>query len=262
MRNDFFELIIKDGPIIGAAIHSGHKVREELRPYLNLNESERLREEDPYTDRWADVAPNTIKAFHSRFEVDLNRSRDKAVYRKPEDAWGLKVWKEDLPEAIVQMSLAQYDFFYSEVKNMLSKIYDQHGFIIVLDIHTYNHKRAGVEGAEANPKENPEVNIGTSNMKREQWAPVVDGFMEDLRKFDFNGRQLDVRENVKFKGGYFSNWIHSQFPQSCSIAIEFKKFFMNEWSGELNADQHKTLYKALEFTKGNLLENSRRIQRK
>lgn len=259
MDNTFYELIVNDGPIVGAAIHSGHSVRKELIPYLNLSDAERLREEDPYTDKWADVAENTIKVFRSRFEVDLNRSREKAVYLKPEDAWGLKVWKDDLPAAIIDVSLAEYDSFYDATKKMLTSIYEQYGYIIVLDIHTYNHKREGADGPEANPIENPEVNIGTSNMNREHWAPVVDGFIDDLQQFDYAGRTLDVRENVKFKGGFFSNWVHSQFPESCSIAIEFKKFFMNEWTGEYDKDQHRNIYSALEFSKKNLLKNSKKI---
>lgn len=259
MNNTFFELVVGDSPIVGAAIHCGHEIRPELNKYMALNEMERLREEDPYTDKWAEVAENTIKVFRSRFEVDLNRTREKAVYLKPEDAWGLQVWKENLPSSIIDISLAEYDSFYDAAKKMLSRIYEQYGYIIVLDIHTYNHKREGADGPEANPKDNPEVNIGTSNMNREHWAPVVDGLIEDLEQFDYAGRTLDVRENVKFKGGFFSNWVHSHFPESCSIAIEFKKFFMNEWTGEYDSEQHKNIYSALEFSKNNLLNNSEKI---
>ena len=32
-------------------------------------------------------------ARRSRFEVDLNRPREEAVYRVPEDCWGLDVWR-------------------------------------------------------------------------------------------------------------------------------------------------------------------------
>ena len=34
------------------------------------------------------------------------------MYRKPEDAWGLQVWKGDPPEEEVEKSLAAYDAFY------------------------------------------------------------------------------------------------------------------------------------------------------
>lgn len=259
MINSFFNLHTADSPLVGAAIHSGHAVRDELHKYMNLSESERLREEDPYTDLWAEVAPNTIRVFRSRFEVDLNRSPSKAIYLKPADAWGLQVWKQKLPEEMVRQSMLAYEQFYESVKTMLQQIIHRYGYVIVLDIHTYNHKREGIHGPEANPIENPEVNIGTSNMNRSLWAPVVDSFMEDLRQFNFNGRHLDVRENIKFKGGHFSNWIHSQFPESCSIAIEFKKFFMDEWTGECYPEQHQLIHKALSSATKNILKNSHKI---
>jgi len=51
--------------------------------------------------------------------------------------------------------------------------------------------------------------------------------------FDFNGRHLDVRENVAFQGkGEQTRFVHDRYPgRGCAIALEFKKFFMDEWSG-------------------------------
>lgn len=260
MENTFFKLTTGDSPIIGASIHNGHEIRKELMDYMNLSEQERLREEDPYTAAFADLVESTIKVSRSRFEVDLNRSRDKAIYLRPEDAWGLRVWKQELPESIVSVSLAQYDTFYNAVKQMLEQIHDKFGYIIVLDIHSYNHKREGQNGPEADPDKNPDINIGTSNMNREMWEPVVEGFIEDLGRQDFAGRKLSVKENVKFKGGYFSNWIHKQFPDtSCSLAIEYKKIFMNEWTGELDKDKHKQLIQGLKNSIPQIVKNSKKI---
>ncbi|MBU0678352.1 MAG: N-formylglutamate amidohydrolase, partial [Verrucomicrobia bacterium] len=125
----------------------------------------------------------------------------------------------------------------------------------VLDIHTYNHRRNGPDGEPADPAANPEVNIGTGTMDREQWAPLADRFITDLRSFDLNGRHLDVRENVKFRGGFFSRFIHEHFPKSgCSLAIEFKKFFMNEWTGELDNAMHDQIREALASAVPGLLD--------
>ena len=57
--------------------------------------------------------------------------------------------------------------------------------------------------------------------------------MEAMAAFDFNGRRLDVRENIAFQGkGEQTRFIHSRYPgRGGAIAIEFKKFFMDEWSG-------------------------------
>jgi N-formylglutamate deformylase len=93
---------------------------------------------------------------------------------------------------------------------------------------------------------NPEINLGTGTMDRRRWAPVVDRWLEVMRKSDFLGRHLDVRENVKFFGGQLPRWINDNFPDSvCALAIEVKKFFMNEWTGELDVQQHRAIGKVL-----------------
>ena len=78
------------------------------------------------------------------------------------------------------------------------------------------------------------MNLGTGTMPdRNRWAPLIDRFIHELRSFDFPEGKLDVRENVKFRGGAFPAWAHRTFPESaCVLSIEFKKFFMDEWTGE------------------------------
>lgn len=235
-----------DGPLVAAAIHHGHDVRAELVPLLAASEQDRLREEDPYTGDWTSVAPNRIVALRSRFEVDLNRPRQQAVYLRPEDAWGLRVWKQTPPEQVVQRCLAVYDDFYREVRRLLEGLTARHQRVVVFDLHSYNHRRSGPDAPAADADQNPEVNVGTGNMNRRQWAPVVNGFMDAMADFDFLGRRLDVRKNVRFQGGSFSCWIHDTFPGSvCSIAVDVKKFFMDEWSGEPDPGQIEALRAAL-----------------
>jgi hypothetical protein len=80
----------------------------------------------------------------------------------------------------------------------------------------------------------PDINIGTASMPRDQWAFLVDPLMDAMRDFDFRGRRLDVRENVAFQGrGELTRFVHQRHPRSgCAIAIEFKKFYMDEWTGK------------------------------
>jgi len=42
-----------------------------------------------------------------------------------------------------------------------------------------------------------------------------------------------LRENVAFEGkGEQTRFIHERYPnRACAIALEFKKFFMDEWTG-------------------------------
>lgn len=219
-------------PIVATAIHEGHQTRDELSELFNLSEKERLREEDPFTAKWLNISDNNIIVHHSRFEADVNRPREKAVYIKPEDAWNLQVWKKELNQEIAQRSLEVYDDFYRKVRSYFDSLFELHEHIIVYDIHSYNHRREG-ENIEADVLENPEVNIGTKNMDKDVWQPVISLLIKTFSEFDYNGRHLDVRENVKFKGGYFGQWLYENYGKKiCPVSIEFKKFFMDEWTGE------------------------------
>src|SRR5690606_41050266 len=84
MINPFFDLIIGKSPIVGAALHNGHDMRADMHAYFNLRDADRLREEDPYTGAWANIMDNKIIVHKSRFEVDLNRAREKAIYQRPD----------------------------------------------------------------------------------------------------------------------------------------------------------------------------------
>ncbi len=251
----FYKITYGSSPLVATAIHDGHAVRKNISNLLALTGQERLREEDPFTATWVSVTDNQVVGLNSRFELDLNRAPEKAIYRKPEDAWGLGVWKEELPETLAAESLARYEQFYAAVKELLDHVVAQHGSFVVYDLHTYNHKRDGADGAAADPAENPEVNIGTGNVNRTRWAPVIDTFMDSLQRYDFHGRRLDVRENVKFKGGHFMRWIHDTYPdKACVLSIEFKKFFMDEWTGEPDKVQVKEIRQALEQTVAPVLQ--------
>ena len=234
------------GPIVATAIHDGGDIREELVPLLALDQPGRFREEDPFTGAWADTCRTRVIVHRSRFEVDLNRPRDRAVYEVPADSWGLRVWNEALPSEHKQGSLKIYDDFFWEMEALLRRKLRQHGVFLVLDLHSYNHRRMGPDAEPMDPEKNPELNLGTGTMVRESWSHVVDTFLREMRAQEVCGRHLDIRENVKFFGGNLSRWIHETFPkQGCSLAIELKKFFMDEWSGQLDEAQHRGVKDAL-----------------
>ena len=232
-RYDGWDVELGNSPVIGTAIHSGSELRQDCRDLANLSDSERLHEEDPFTDMLIEDFPNRIVVHRSRFEVDLNRARQAAIYQRPEQAWGLNVWSRPPGEAHISTSLKFHDDFYAELEIILSDIERRFGKFVLLDVHSYNHRRAGPEAPPTAQAEAPDINIGTYSMDRERWAFVVDPFIETLRGFTFKGAKIDVRENVAFFGkGEQTRFIHDRFPDAgCAIAIEFKKIFMDEWTG-------------------------------
>src|SRR4051812_29904174 len=109
------------GPIVACAVHAGSEVRAEALRLMAIRRRQRFVEEDPYTDRLAAGADTSVIVHRSRFEIDLNRARERAVYRTPGDAWGLTVWRAPLPAAVRARSLGLYDRFYAELGEVLAR---------------------------------------------------------------------------------------------------------------------------------------------
>ena len=249
-----------DGPLVAVALHDGHAMRDEVAGLMALDEAARLREEDPFTGEWTLIAPSRVVGLRSRFEVDLNRPREMAVYRKPEDAWGLEVWKHEPPEDLIERSLTEYDAFFQAMRSMLAEIEKQFGRFVVFDLHSYNHRRTGPNAPPASEAEHPQVNIGTRTIRRRIWAPLVDRFIADLRAFDFIECRLDVRENVNFFGGNFACWVHESFSKSgCVLSVEIKKFFMDEWTGQPDRTLVQGIGEALLSTVPGVLEELKHL---
>jgi N-formylglutamate amidohydrolase len=248
------------GPIVAVALHAAHRVRGEVAAWFALDDDARLREEDPYTDTWTRVADTRVVALRSRFELDLNRSRERAVYADPEQAWGLEVWRETprvqdvrphrdsapLPAAVLAESLRLHDAFYACMRRLLDQVAARCGRFVVLDLHSYNHRRGGPRAAPDDPLANPDLNVGTAGLERSAWAPVLDAFVERMRAQTVGARPLDVRENVRFGGGYFPRWVNATYgPTGCALALEWKKTFMDEWTGTVDSAAVAEIGKAL-----------------
>lgn len=249
MTEQTWRLHLGNGPLIASAIHAGHELRDEVAGLSALSDNDRLRQEDPYTDLWASVAPTRVIGLRSRFEVDLNRPREKAVYRGPEDAWGLRVWKSPPLAAVIERSLAQYDAFYRAMGYLLTELSELHGRFVIFDLHSCNDCRDSRNGTPAERETSTQVDIGTGTMDRARWGAVIDRFIHDLSAFDFPGGRLNVRENATLRKGQLSRWVHETYPESgCSIAIEFKNFFMDERTGEPDHAAVDAIRRALEST--------------
>jgi N-formylglutamate amidohydrolase len=233
VRDENWVITTGDGPIIATAIHAGHMLRPEVAALTALEDTVRLREEDPFTDQWLSIAETTAAVAVSRFEVDLNRPRDAAVYVEPADAWGLDLWKESLSQDLIDRSLQTYDAFYRELAALCDSVADRYERFVVLDLHSYNHRRQGPDAPVDDPMENPEINIGTGSVDRALWGGTVDAFAEAVAEHPFDGGHLDVRENIRFKGGHMSRWLNALYRgRGCTLAIEVKKVYMDEWTGQ------------------------------
>ncbi len=201
-----------------------------------MTDAQRELEEDPATDTIAEIGSTRVAVHTSRFQVDLNRPRPRAIYLTPEDAWGLRVWREPLADELRDASLAEYDRFYAAMHELIDRTIAKHGHALVLDVHSYNHRRGSSDAPAASQVENPDINVGTAGLDRSRWGAVAESFVDSLSRAGY-----DTRENVKFEGGAFVHWVHATFPgTACALAVEFKKTFMDEWTGQVDADRART----------------------
>jgi len=111
-------------------------------------------------------------------------------------------------------------------------------------------RRGGPDAPLADIEANPQVNVGTGTMTdRTRFQPVIECFIETLQTAEFPMGAMDVRENIKFKGGQFARWAHATFPDSaCVLSIEFKKTFMDEWTGKPDTQIVSAIRNALAST--------------
>jgi len=231
--------------VIATAVHNGHELRPGMAALINVDEATRLREEDPHTGELAARFANHVVVHKSRFEVDLNRERDTAIYLHPDDAWGLDVWRYPPSEGEVAESLRLYDRFYLDLASTLDELVTTKGGFVLYDIHSYNHRRSGPDGEPDPIERSPVVNLGTGSLP-EKWRPVADTFLRSMAAGTMGGVALDTRENVRFQGRQVARWVHDHYGEvGCALAIELKKVFMDEWTGEVEADRLTDLGDAL-----------------
>ena len=229
-----WELTLGEGPIIAAAVHDGHGMRPGLEPYLAIDTATRRRDEDPLTGVLTAVGDVQMRVRASRFEADLNRPRELAISRDPANTWGIKVWDESLPQTEIERSLAYHDRFYAMVRRLMDAAIDRFGQVLVLDIHSYNHRRDGADAEPADVEGNPEIDLGVTTLDHGRHGRLLERFTEALRSVPLQGRTPDVRNNVRYDGGgHFPEWLYSTYGDAvCAISLEYKKVFMDEWSGQ------------------------------
>ncbi|WP_164112528.1 MULTISPECIES: N-formylglutamate amidohydrolase [Sphingobacterium] len=220
-----------DSPFWSFAIHDGHHIDQDLLPYLLLNSKQRLREEDPYTALIAELPINQFVVGTSRFQLDLNRSVEQSVYLRPDQAWGLTVWKDNFPVTFLEILYKKHRDTYRIIERNIQTTIQKYGFFVVLDVHSYNVKRESISQA-IDEEANPQINLGTyyNDLK---WRILTENFLTAIQNQKLYGGSIDVRENIKFKGGYLNQFINSRFgDKGCVFSVEFRKDFMNEWTGE------------------------------
>ena len=206
-------------PYVCGAVHDGHQFRKELWDNCIHTEYERWFEEDPATKEMVKSHPIVIAGCDSRFEYDLNRAPETAIYT---DAWGKQLWHNPLPENQQKKSLQKHTNFYKVVKALLSKLEEKFGICIVYDMHSYNWKRWS--------REVPTWNLGTSNVDNNRFGKEIESWREILEKMPLPNRIKSTSKiNDTFQGnGYFLKYITQNFKNTLVLATEIAKVYCDE----------------------------------
>lgn len=208
-------------PYVCAAVHNGHQFRKELWRKYKHSEHDRWYEEDPMTKNMIKSHPIVISGLDSRFEYDLNRDPENAVY---EDAWGKELWKVPLTEDEKSKSLEKHQNFYKVVFALIKTLELKFGCCIVYDMHSYNWKRWD--------REVPTWNLGTSNIDNERYKYAIEEWRKQLSKIKLpNGIPTTAKINDTFQGnGYFLKFITNNFNSTLVLATEVSKIYCDEQS--------------------------------
>ncbi|MBC8754904.1 N-formylglutamate amidohydrolase [Kordia sp. YSTF-M3] len=206
-------------PYACGAVHDGHQFRRELWENCMHTEYDRWFEEDPATKEMVQSHPIVIAGMDSRFEYDLNRAPESAIY---EDAWGKQLWHNPLPEAMKQKSLDKHTNFYKVVHALIEKLEEKFGVCVVYDMHSYNWKRWD--------REVPTFNFGTANVDNERFGETIEDWRSMLSEIKLpNGIASTSKINDTFQGnGYFLKFITQHFSNTLVLATEVKKIYCDE----------------------------------
>jgi len=236
----------------GTAIHAGNRIREDLQDVVEVSLADRYREEDPGTEEFIKDFPIQIVARDSRFEYDINRASDRAVYLTPDMAWRLNVWKRPLTQDEINISLAKHDEFHRLMDIVVDYLLQQNKNAIIFDSHSYCYQRE--ERLPWYVDKKPVINLGTESINQPVFGTMIKIFLDHLEKISINGRSISVAENEIFKGGYLAKRFCTQHHDRLVVfAIEFKKIFMDEWSGEFYQPIFEELVDKFSLTVKNFL---------
>jgi len=131
--------------------------------------------------------------------------------------------------------LEKHREFHTLLEMVVRFLLEQHKHALLFDMHSYCYQREKKQSWQED--ERPEINIGTKAVNREIFGPAIACFVSNLHRTKILGQPLRISENEIFYGGYLSRHLSRIYHERLLVlAVEYKKIFMNEWTGELYPD--------------------------
>lgn len=224
-------------PFVCTALHNGGRLRDDLLHKCILSDYERWYEEDPKTRYFVSSLPIVLCSNDTRYEYDLNRSEQEAVYKT---AWGKQVWRYPLNASETEQSLMKYQNFYEVAEAIIGKLESLFSQVNVFDIHSYNYKRI--------ERETPVFNLGTRGVNEIKYSKEIANFIHHLEQVQLSEIPVTVKKDDVFEGrGHFTLHISRFFRNTLVFPLEIKKVYCDELTGEIFEDTANQL--KLELTR-------------
>ena len=206
-------------PYVCGAVHDGDQFRRDLWDNCLHTQYERWYEEDPETKNMVISHPILIAGRDSRFEYDLNRIPEEAVF---ETAWGKQLWKNPLSKEQKQKSLNKHTNFFKVTHALIKKIEEKFGCAIVYDMHSYNWQRWD--------REVPTWNLGTTNIDNDRFGEEIETWRQSLSEMNLPNSIKSTADinNTFFGNGYFLKYITNNFKNTLVLATEIAKVYCDE----------------------------------
>lgn len=233
----------KYSPLIGLAMHAGHRVRVELQSKMAIEEEERTYEEDLGVEAFVEEFPIQLIGLDSRYEYDVNRPREQSVYLKPFQSWGKKVWQTPPTKEELEISYQKYDEFHELIDYFTEQSVARQGKALVLDVHSYNYRRPNLA-----PRVDtlPVFNLAVSDNDKKLHGKILATLTQELMRADLPGTSISVKENDVFKkDGAAALAIDARQLKALVVPVEVKKIYMDERTGQINPDVTGRLAKAM-----------------
>jgi N-formylglutamate amidohydrolase len=162
----------------------------------------------------------------SRFAIDYNREKEKAIYDNYSEEWLEKLWKEPLSKSQKNWLLAGYNEFYFTLGNLV----DTYKFNIIFDAHTMK-----------NADGRPDMSFGTEYVPV-FYMPIVKSIKDRLEKLGYNS----VAMNAPFKGGNILKYLSKRFPHVFILSMEVnKRLYMSDDRKIVNEEKIEEISKAV-----------------
>jgi hypothetical protein len=126
------------------------------------------------------------------------------VYRRPNEAFGPNVWKREVQPDEIEESRRIHDDFYAALSTHLDRLAAD-GRFLVLDVHSYNHRRRG--RSRALPTGYACLTVAAASAHDRHALPAGDGAIHLFRRRFGAGRTERLARAGSCSGGLADKWL-------------------------------------------------------